>query len=680
MRILQILPELHVGGVERGTLDLSVCLIKEGHESFVVSNGGGLVEQLQSHGAIHYTLPVHQKNIFTIIHCVRALKKILEKERIDIVHARSRVPALIAWLATRNTDIQFITTCHGYYSNNVFSKIMGWGKRVIVVSDVIGRHMVEDFGVRRENIRLIPRSVDLDKFLFRPRKKGNPDFTVIMIGRMTSIKGYEFFLRAMAKVLRQKSFVRVRIVGDAPANKKAYKESLMVLVKHLGIEDKVEFLGNRADIPSLLSEANALVLPTITQEAFGRVLVEAQAVGVPVIATKVGGIVDIVEHEKTGLLVLPKDADAIASAVLRLMQEPKLVDEMILEARKRVEEKYTLEQMVKKTIEVYEEVLTSTAILVIHLGSIKEMIQTTIVLKALRNRYPKANIVFLTSREALSLLQGCPYIDEVLIYPKGFLLQWPFNMRRLLLKLRHYRFDKAIDLQNNMWTHLLAWGSLPRFSYGYRTSKMSFLLTHGIEEPKESMSFVEKQFLMLKPLGLLYDKDLRLEFWPRREDEKYIKGLLNEAWINEKTHIIVGLSIDDINASLKMWEPSVIAKVCDLLSADGIRVVITGREQCGSLMKAILAQVKSKPAVFVGKTNVFQLAALMKFLKAYITPVSLSMYIACAMKTPLIAVCDNASCINQMPPCDRMEMITNMTSKEIYESVTRVFIENQNHS
>ncbi len=161
MNILQILPELNVGGVETGTLDLAKYLVRSKHKAVVVSNGGELVKELESLGGIHYQLPVHRKSIFTIIKMIPRLVGIIKKEEIDIVHARSRVPAWIAYFATRKTLTTFITTCHGYYKKHPFSHVMGWAKRVIVSSNIIARHMIDDFGVPYERIRLVPRGVDL---------------------------------------------------------------------------------------------------------------------------------------------------------------------------------------------------------------------------------------------------------------------------------------------------------------------------------------------------------------------------------------------------------------------------------------------------------------------------------------------------------------------------------------
>ena len=160
MKILQILPELNVGGVETGTLDLAKYLLRRGHKAVVVSAGGSLVKDLEVMGVKHYRLPVHNKSLFSMIKSIGPLADIIRKEGIDIVHARSRAPAWIAYFACRRTKTVFITTCHGYYTKHLFSYVMGWAKRVIVLSNVIARHMLEDFAVPLERIRLVPRSVD----------------------------------------------------------------------------------------------------------------------------------------------------------------------------------------------------------------------------------------------------------------------------------------------------------------------------------------------------------------------------------------------------------------------------------------------------------------------------------------------------------------------------------------
>lgn len=384
MNILQILPELNVGGVETGTLDLAKYLVKLGHKAVVVSHGGELVKELESLGAIHYQLSVHKKSIFTIIKMIPLLAEIIKKEQIDIVHARSRVPAWIAYFATRKTNTVFITTCHGYYSKHLFSQVMGWAKRVIVLSNVIARHMIEDFDVPYERIRLVPRSVDLEKFIYKsPDEKRTEEFNIGIIARITPIKGHLHFIKAMAKVSRVIPRLKIWIVGDAPSSGQAHKEQLQILVRRLGLWHCTEFLGTQRDIPEILSHLDLLVLATVTHEAFGRVIIEAQASGVPVVATEVGGVVDIIENERTGLLVPPADPTTMSLAIIRIFKDQQLARILAENAYKKVQEKYNLELMIKTTLDIYKDALSNFKVLIIKLSSLGDIILSTAAIKAI---------------------------------------------------------------------------------------------------------------------------------------------------------------------------------------------------------------------------------------------------------------------------------------------------------
>ena len=233
MNVLQILPELNVGGVKTGTLDLAKELVQRGHKAVVISAGGELVKKLCSFKTKHYSLPVHRKSLFSVISQIKEVRNIIRKEKIDIVHARSRVPALIAFFAARRENVPFITTCHGYYKKHLFSRVMGWGKRVIVGSQIVGKHMVDDFGVPPERLRLVPRGVDLDNFEFQiPSPKSKKDeFTIGIIGRITPIKGHLSLVKAIPRVIRVFPKLKVLIVGDASRGKEKHKEEIELLVR-----------------------------------------------------------------------------------------------------------------------------------------------------------------------------------------------------------------------------------------------------------------------------------------------------------------------------------------------------------------------------------------------------------------------------------------------------------------
>ena len=164
MNVLQLVPKLNIGGVEKGTVEIARALVLNGHKAVVVSGGGPFEKKLAASGARHYTLPVGKKNPFAMVYCYFRIRRIIRKENIDIIHGRSRVPALIGYLAARRERRTFITTAHGQYKRHLISRVMGWGKVVIVASEAMARHMHENFGVVRDKIIIIPRGVNLDRF------------------------------------------------------------------------------------------------------------------------------------------------------------------------------------------------------------------------------------------------------------------------------------------------------------------------------------------------------------------------------------------------------------------------------------------------------------------------------------------------------------------------------------
>lgn len=651
MRILQILPELNVGGVETGTVDFARYLQEHGYFNVVVSNGGALVAELEHAGVRHYQRPVHQKSLFSILRNIPDLRKIIIADQIDIVHARSRVPGWIAFFACRGTNAQLITTCHGHYRASFFSRVMGWSKIVIVPSGVIGRHMIGTFHVPAERIRCIPRSVDLKRFsLAHKESTGQEAPVVTIIGRLTALKGHVYFLRAMVKVLRSMPYVRVRIVGDAPAKDPGYRKELESLARHLGIGEAVEFLGHRKDIPELLAETDVLVMSSVVPESFGRVILEAQAAGVPVVATSVGGVVEIIDDERTGLLVLPKDIDTMSQAVLRLLNDRKLAARIVEAAKKKLQEQFTLEHMATRTLAAYEELSNSQNILVIKLSALGDVILITASLRALRKKFPRAKIVCLLGRPWRHVLQRCPYIDDLILVDLED-KSWP-ALWQLGKKLRQYHFDKVVDFQNTARTHVLAALSCARESYGFRRGKMGFLLSHGVPLPKEEMPPVQHQFKILEGLGLNYSPDLRLELWPTENDERTIRQLLESEWIGPETSLVgVNLSASE-QWPTKNWPLEYIARLCDLLAVWNIRVVLTGMERDRPAASRVIQMTKAKPANLTGKTDIIKLVALIKRCQVFLTPDSAPLHMAAAMKTPLIAFFGPTSSARHLPPAN----------------------------
>ncbi|MFC1646458.1 glycosyltransferase, partial [Candidatus Omnitrophota bacterium] len=463
MKILLLSPSLNSGGVETGTIDLAVSLKNIGEDIIVVSSGGALVKELEISDIKHIKLPIHKKSL-TAFFQITKLINIIKQEHIDIVHAQSRVPAWIAYFACKNTHTPFISSCHGYYSKHLFSSVMGKGEKVIVISQIIGKHMQENFRVPEEKIRLVYRGVDLSRYHFQKDKHGLPKdkFVIVNISRITPIKGQREFVKAIDIVARKIPNIEVWIVGSADKKKKHYEINLYRLVKELNLEDKIKFLGRRTDIPQILKDADLLVLSTQVPEAFGRVIIEAGASGVPVCATKTGGIVEIIEHEKYGLLFDSGNTNSMAETIVAMIKDPELRERCRNNLRAKIEDKFSLKQMSEKTLDVYREVARKKNILVIKLGGLGDLILATASLRMLRKQFPQAKISLLINSAFHSLVADCPYTDDVILFDRK-----KKRLSRLIDDLRKRKFDYSVDLKNNSLTHLIAYLSKIPSRYGF---------------------------------------------------------------------------------------------------------------------------------------------------------------------------------------------------------------------
>ncbi len=367
--ILQVLPALVSGGVERGTIDIAKTIKEAGYESLVVSSGGPMVGQLAIAGIKHINLPLKSKNPLVILLNSWRLKRIIKKYSVDIVHARSRAPAWSAYLATRkNPKCHFITTWHGVYSfkskmKNCYNKVMAKGEKVIAVSDFIKEHIVDNYEVNPDKIKVIHRGVDLKKFT---KEKVNTERLSLVAGylfmdhdrpvillpaRITQWKGHLFLLDALALIKDLPFFCL--FVGKADAHNN-YNKKIREKIAELELEKQVLISDQLSDMPALYSLSDIVVSASIRPEAFGRVVTEAQAMERLVVATKHGGACETVIDKKTGFLVEPDNIEEMAK-VLRKMLEiaPEERAKIVAAARENIVKNFSLEKMQKETLEVY---------------------------------------------------------------------------------------------------------------------------------------------------------------------------------------------------------------------------------------------------------------------------------------------------------------------------------------
>lgn len=652
MKILQILPSLQVGGVERGVIDIVRGLKQRGHESVVISSGGELVAELQKMGITHYEFPVHKKSLFSL-GLVGRIVEVIRRERVDIVHARSRVPAWLAWFAACRARVPFVTTCHGYYSVHPFSSIMGWGQRVIAISQVIGRHMIDDFGVSPERIRLIHRGVDLSQFSFRPKVITGPKntaktpFRILNVGRLSPIKGQLEFLKAIYRLKQELPQIEGRLVGSEGKGKHKYTDEIRKTIRQLGLEKNVKLLGTRRDIPELLQQADLLVLSTLVPEGFGRVVVEAGAVGVPVIATRLGGVLDIIEDGENGLLVAPGDTEGMAQAMFSVLSDRSRAQQFAVKLREKVEKFFTLDRMAEETIKVYEEAKKRKKILVLKLGAAGDVILAVPSLRMIRDRFPDSYLAVLVDRNLACLLSNSPYIDEVI----------PIDRRRLseasyLLKtakrLRREGFDLSVDLQNSKWTHLVsALSGIPE-RFGFRRGGFGFLLTTSdpsfhVKEPP-----VKHQFRILSKLGVRKFEEA-LELWPDPASEERFESLLPRSE-SEKIRYVGLVMGSSPQWPTKRWPVESFQGLAERLIREcRCRIVLIGSGE-DRVLAENFTEDSENILNFLGKTSLVDLISLIKRLDVLVTGDTAPLHVAGAMKTKIVALFGPTDPKPHMPP------------------------------
>ena len=371
--VLQVLPALGAaGGVERGTVEIAEAIVRAGGRALVASAGGPLVREVERAGAVHVALPVASKNPFVMRANADRLAALIEREGVDIVHARSRAPAWSAWVAARRTGRRFVTTFHGTYGaanwfKRRYNTIMTRGERVIAISAFIAGHVRQFYGVPSTRIRIVHRGVDLGRFdaklvtaervvTLATAWRLTDGLPVVMLpARLTPREGQTVFLDAIARLGR--SDVRAVLVGGAEGREN-FRAELEGRIARLGLESMVRLVDHCNDMPAAYMLADVVVSASIEPEAFGRIVAEAQAMGRPIIATDHGGAKECVIVGETGWLVPPNDAGALADAIrLALALGPDARRALAARAVAHIAANFSKEAMCAKTLAVYDEVL-----------------------------------------------------------------------------------------------------------------------------------------------------------------------------------------------------------------------------------------------------------------------------------------------------------------------------------
>lgn len=366
LTVVQLLPALESGGVERSTLEVAAALVRAGHRAIVVSAGGRLVPTLLASGAEHITLDIGRKSLLTLRH-VRSLREVFAREQADIVHARSRLPAWLGWKALRWLPLaqrpRFVTTVHGLNSPGRYSAVMTYGERVICVSQTVQRYVLQHYPrTDTDKLRVIPRGIDPTQFPRRPWPdpamraqiaEQHPDLggdapLLLLPGRGTRLKGHADAIALLAQLHAQGTPARLWMPGAREADRETYLAELEAQARQAGVADALLITEPTARIADAYAASDLVLQLSRKPEAFGRTVIEALSVGRPVLGWAHGGVGELLEELQPQGAVAPFDAQQLRISAQSLLTHPPA-------PLARMPDSYTLSAMQDATLATYLE-------------------------------------------------------------------------------------------------------------------------------------------------------------------------------------------------------------------------------------------------------------------------------------------------------------------------------------
>jgi len=379
LNVLQVIPKLGYGGAETGCYDIAHFLSENDCGSFIATSGGGLLKFIKRDKVKLFRLPVHSKNPILMILNTLVLSFYIIIYRINIVHARSRAPAWSCYFACLLTSRVFVTTFHGTYNfkNNIkkfYNSIMLRAKLTIAGSNFIFSHVNENYNEylsKEKKLRVIYRGINVDYYnqknisiLKQERLKQEWNlssnlFTILLPGRLTYWKGQEKFIESLNILIEDYDITNFQaIILGSDQGRKVYSKKLINLVERYNLNKKIKFIKHCKEMPLAYSLADAVVSASIEPEAFGRISVEAQSMGKPIIASNIGGSKETVINKKSGLLYKHDDPRELAKCLNNVIQlSPDELKSMGNEGRKNITKKFDVETMCQSNLKEYKRLI-----------------------------------------------------------------------------------------------------------------------------------------------------------------------------------------------------------------------------------------------------------------------------------------------------------------------------------
>ena len=368
MRIVHLMSHVNVGGITRYVLTLAKQQAAARHDVIVASDEGSTRAELEAVGVTHWRLPLHTSAEFSlqVLGATQRLANRLASDRVDILHAHTRVGQVVADRVSRHTGIPYVTTWHGIYKRRLGRRL--WpctGRLTIAISELVRQHLFDDFRISPQRVRLVYNGVDTTYYATQPPPAAVqafraaarlPDSLPIIggIGRLAAgrVKGFDTLLAAAALLQDEVPDFSILIIGDGPR-----RPFLEDVARRLRVHERVYFAGEVSDVRVPLALMNCFVFSSRWPEAFGLTLVEAMAAGKAVVATEAGAVPEVIRHDVDGWLVRPDDPGAMARSLAQLLSHPEIGRRLALQAVARVRAMFGLERMAAEVEAVYQDAI-----------------------------------------------------------------------------------------------------------------------------------------------------------------------------------------------------------------------------------------------------------------------------------------------------------------------------------
>lgn len=363
MKALFLTTHLNTGGITSYLMTVAAGLRENGHQVWIVSSGGNTEESFRSMGVTLVTMPIKTKSELSwrIYAALKPIADLIHREKIDVIHAHTRITQVMGYFLQRRTGCAFITTCHGFFKPRFFRRIFPcWGQRVIAISKAVEDHLVHDFRVPKERVVLVESGVDTKQFYvaslnekqsIRNKFRFTNEKLIGMVARFSEVKGQDILIRAAPLIFQAIPNARILLIGEGKT-----EGELRSLVAELRLEEKVLFYPIVNRTQEVLGMLDVFVMPS-RQEGLGLSVMEAQAAGLAVVASNVGGLPTLVKDGHTGYLFSSGSESELAKKIVRLLNDSEGAQRMGHAARENVLAEHSAERMVGQIEGIYREVM-----------------------------------------------------------------------------------------------------------------------------------------------------------------------------------------------------------------------------------------------------------------------------------------------------------------------------------